>query len=87
MCYHGHYFKNPFLGASLLQTLSLSCVVQWCSHIQSLAPDIHVDNKTTKKSSNQSEFPSILVTLFIDQDDYLVEVLLLLLLLHQEIHR
>jgi len=74
-------------GSSLFQKLSLSCVTQWCTHLLSLTPDKLANNKITKHSSNQSEFHSLLVTLFVDQDDDLVEVLLLLLLLHQEILR
>ena len=41
----------------------------------------------TKQNCNQHEFHSLLVSLFVDQDDELVEILLLLLFLYQEIQR
>lgn len=53
----------------------------------SLTGDGHSSNKSIKASSIEKEFHACLVTLFVDQDDDLVEVMLLLLLLYQEIKR
>lgn len=76
-----------FAGSLLFQNLSLSCVSMWCSGILSPAPDICFNNKSSKESSHESEFHNSLVALFVDQDDDLVEVMMLLLLLFQETHQ
>ncbi|XP_078368477.1 uncharacterized protein LOC144652228 isoform X2 [Oculina patagonica] len=89
-------FKSSFVvlksamkqeGSLLFQKLSLSCISLWCSGILSLTCDGHSNIKSIKASSIEKEFHACLVTLFVDQDDDLVEVMLLLLLLYQEINR
>ena len=69
----------------LFQNLSLSCVSKWCSGILSHTPDACFNSKSGKETSHESEFHNCVVALFVDQDDDLVEVMLLLLLLFQEI--
>lgn len=70
----------------MFQRLSLSCVSLWCTYLLSVAPNMLPLNDT-KQNCNQHEFHSLLVSLFVDQDDELVEILLLLLFLYQETKR
>ena len=68
--------------------LILSCVTLWCDHVLSLAHEIYFGtSNTTMQNSSQSQFCSLLIALFSDQDDELVDALLFLLLLYQEICR
>ena len=70
----------------MFQRLSLSCASLWCTHLLSVAPNMLPLNDT-KQNCNQHKFHSLLVSLFVDQDDELVEILLLLLFLYQETKR
>jgi len=75
-------------GLPFFKQLILSCVTSWCDHILSLAHEIYFGtSNTSMQNSSQSQFCSLLIALFSDQDDELVDALLFLLLLYQEICR
>lgn len=87
-CFVGLKAVSKKEGSSFFEQLVLTCLTSWCVHIVSLGHDIMcTTNVTTIQYSSPSKFCSLLVVLFCDQDDELVEVLLLLLLLHQGMHR
>ena len=68
--------------------LIVSCVTSWCDHVLSLSHEIYVcTSNITMQNSSQGQFCSLLIALFSDQDDELVDTLLFLLLLYQEISR
>ncbi|XP_022810395.1 uncharacterized protein LOC111347377 [Stylophora pistillata] len=89
-------FKSAFIvlksavqqeGSFLFQKLSLSCMNLWCRELLSLTSGNPFDSKSSMQNFSETELCDCVMTLFVDQDDELVESMLALLLIFQELHR
>ena len=76
-----------FSGSFLFQKLSLSSMNLWCRELLSLTSGNPFDSKSSMQNFSETELCDCVMTLFVDQDDELVESMLALLLIFQELHR